>query len=171
MRSKPAVAPQSVAVEALYRKYGPLIYARCRKVLRDEQAAQDATQEVFLRVMRHLDKVPPNATAAAWLSRISINYCLNVIRDAKKTQTFAELPERSGGDPERVLLDRDLANRLLSQAPAPLRDSVIMHHVQGLKQGQVATALGVSRRTVIYRLDRFCAMAERFRAKSSREAA
>lgn len=39
---------------ALYRKFGPLIYSRCRRSLRDEDLALKATQEVFVRVLRSL---------------------------------------------------------------------------------------------------------------------
>ena len=171
MRSHRAPPPAAPRIEALYRTYGPLIYARCKRILRDDEAAQDATQEVFLRVMRHLDKIPPDASVAAWLSRISINYCLNTLRNGQKLQSYDRPPERAGQDLERVLADKDLVHQLLAKAPPPLRDSVVLHHVQGLKQGQVARALGVSRRTIIYRLDRFLELAERFQAKVDREAA
>jgi DNA-directed RNA polymerase specialized sigma24 family protein len=42
-------------VPALYRKFGPLIYSRCRRALNDEELALRATQEVFLRVLKSLD--------------------------------------------------------------------------------------------------------------------
>jgi len=43
---------------SLYRAYGPVIYWRCAKLLGDEVAAEDAAQETFLRVCRHLDNAP-----------------------------------------------------------------------------------------------------------------
>ncbi len=172
MRTQRQETVDAERVEALYRQYGPLIYGRCRKLLKDDEAAQDATQEVFLRVIRHLDKVPVTGSVAAWLSRISINYCLNLIRDEQRTDHGAEVPEPSGAPhPEHVLAQRDLAQKLLDKAPAPLRDSVLLHHMQGLKQGQVARQLGVSRRTIIYRLERFAELAARFQARVGREAA
>src|SRR5690242_18415229 len=42
----------------LYRKYGPYIYVRCARLLGDRSAAEDATQETFMRVHRHLHKAP-----------------------------------------------------------------------------------------------------------------
>ena len=42
-------------VPALYRKFGPLIYSRCRRSLNDETLALRATQEVFVRVLKSLD--------------------------------------------------------------------------------------------------------------------
>ncbi len=171
MRSQEAAAPRAVSVEALYRQYGPLIFSRCRRLLRDEEAAQDATQEVFLRVMKHLDRAPVNGNLAGWLSRISINYCLNLLRDGRKVEPSGDAPERAGANLEERLVCRDLANRLLEKTPPPLRDLVVLHHLEGFKHGQVAQTLGVSRRTILYRLDRFGELAERFRAKVAKEAA
>jgi len=52
----------------LYRAYGPAIYARCRLLLADAAAAEDATQETFLRVYRHLDSVPTAREGLYWMS-------------------------------------------------------------------------------------------------------
>ncbi len=39
-------------VEFLYRKYGPMVLRRCRRLLRDEDLALDAMQDVFVRVLQ-----------------------------------------------------------------------------------------------------------------------
>ena len=45
-------------VGVLYARFGPTIYARCRRMLKERAAAEDATQEVFLKVLRHIDAAP-----------------------------------------------------------------------------------------------------------------
>ena len=45
----------STRLAALYRKFGPIIFSRCRRALGDETLAEQATQEVFVRVLLHLD--------------------------------------------------------------------------------------------------------------------
>ena len=80
---------------ALYRMYGPIIYARCVRLLGDRAAAEDAIQETFMRVQRHLHKVPSADEALTWIYRIATNYCLNEIRDRRlRPRSEAELPER-----------------------------------------------------------------------------
>ena len=147
----------------LYRAHGPVIYARCRRLLGDDAAAEDAAQETFMRVQRHLDKAPDARAALAWIYRIATNYCLNEIRDRKlRPEPRDRLPERADADPQRVLADRDLAARIIEHAPPKLRPVAWLHFVDGLDQGEVARVLGISRRTVVNRLGAFVARARRF---------
>jgi len=78
----------------LYRTYGPAIYARCRLLLADPSAAEDATQETFLRVHRHLDRVPSAREGLYWIYRVATNYCLNHLRDQRaRPEPRGDLPE------------------------------------------------------------------------------
>lgn len=153
-------------VAALYKKYGPAIYSRCRRLLRDDVAAEDATQEVFLRVLRHIESAPNDSAALAWIYRISTNYCLNMLRDrSRQAEPVEEIPETPGEHPEAELLDRDLAMRLVMRAPENLRAPAVLYYWDGLEQEQVAKMLGVSRRTVINRLGEFANRARKFMAR------
>lgn len=147
----------------LYRKYGPVIYARCRALLRDDAAAEDALQEVFVRVLTHLEKAPGDREALAWIYRISTNLCLNALRNRAgcAVPMGDDLPDLPGERPSGPFADRDLVRRLLERAPEKLREVACLHHLDGLDQGEVARVLGISRRTVVSRLADF---AERSRA-------
>jgi len=92
---------------ALYREYGPVIYWRCAKLLRDEVAAEDATQETFLRVCRHLDAAPDTDEALRWIWRIATNYCLSEVRNRqRRPEPREELPSaRSRPSPRRAQTD------------------------------------------------------------------
>ena len=50
------MARPGAQVDELYRRFGPAIFRRCLKLLRDPAEAEDATQEVFVRVFRSLDR-------------------------------------------------------------------------------------------------------------------
>jgi len=160
-----------VRVGALYRKFGPAIYSRCRRLLKDDALAEDATQEVFVRVLRHIETAPDDAAALAWIYRISTNYCLNQIRDrGRQAEPTAsdELPELSC-DPEPEMLDRDLAMRLVARSPEKIRAAAVLYYIDGLEQAQVATTLGISRRTVINRLQEFVDRSKKFVARGTSE--
>jgi RNA polymerase sigma-70 factor, ECF subfamily len=152
---------------ALYRAYGPVIFARCRRLLGDGGAAEDATQETFMRVHRHLDKADSRA-ALAWIYRIATNLCLNEIRNRKRRPELDDaVPERIGADIGDVLADRDLVARIVDRAPEKLRVVAWLHHVDGLDQGEVARVLEISRRTVVNRLAEFTDNARKFIARGA----
>jgi RNA polymerase sigma-70 factor (ECF subfamily) len=154
-------------VTELYRAYGPVIYARCRRLLADGAAAEDATQETFMRVHRHLDKAD-SRQALAWIYRIATNYCLNELRNRKhRPEPSDVLGELASGDVERTLADRDLAARIVARAPEKLRVVAWLHYVDGLDQGEVARVLDISRRTVINRLAEFTDNARKFHQRGA----
>jgi RNA polymerase sigma-70 factor (ECF subfamily) len=158
-------------VAELYRKFGPAIYARCRRFLKDERAAEDATQEVFLRVLEHLDSAPSDPTALAWISRIATNYCLNRLRDsARQAESVGSVPDQPGDSPEASLLNRDLAGRLLERTPAAVRAPALLYYVDDVAQQQIGDMLGISRRTVINRLGAFASRARKYLARQNVEA-
>jgi len=152
---------------ALYRRYGPFIYARCARLLADRAAAEDATQETFMRVHRHLHKAPDSGEALAWIYRIATNYCLNEIRNRRlRPQPDCDLPAVVGEDLGAALANRDVAARIVHRSPEKLRAPAWLHHVDGLDQGEVARVLGISRRTVGNRLAAFADNARKFLARS-----
>jgi RNA polymerase sigma-70 factor (ECF subfamily) len=156
-----------VELQELWKIHAPYIYARCYKLLRDKAAAEDATQETFLRVQLHLDRVPCDSSEAlAWIYRVAINYCRNEIRNrGRRPEPRAELPERpeSGGvvAPDRFdraeenLANRQLARRLIDRTSVKLTRVAWLYHVDGMGQQEVADTLGISRRTVVARLAKF----------------
>jgi len=153
-------------VSTLYRKFGTAIYSRCRRLLKDDALAEDATQEVFVRVLKHIESAPDDATALAWIYRISTNYCLNQIRDrSRQAEPTApdEMPEHGdNASPEGDMLDRETAMKLIRRAPEKLQEVAVLYYVDGMEQEQVANALGISRRTVINRLQEFIDRSKKF---------
>lgn len=116
-----------------------------------------------MRVMRHIQSAPDDQAALAWIYRISTNYCLNQIRDrSRQAEPVDELPDPGGAHPEAEMLDRDLAMQLVTRAPENLRAAAILYYIDGLEQEQIAKTLGISRRTVINRLNEFMSRSRKF---------
>ncbi len=151
-------------VAALYRKFGPAIYTRCRRILKDHAAAEDATQEVFIRVARHIDETPNAAEALAWIYRIATNYCLNEIRGRKRRARVATLLPAAtvGHGGEDSVVNRELVRRVIQRTPARLSESAYLYHVDGMSHEEVAGVVGQSRRTVINHIAEFGRRARKF---------
>src|SRR5512135_3751491 len=81
--------PLSVDVEALYRKYGPMVLRRCRSLLRDEEKAMDAMQNTFVRVLKHSGRLDARAPSSL-LYCIATNVCLNMMRSDRRHPQYSD---------------------------------------------------------------------------------
>lgn len=149
-------------VGVLYRKYGPVVYRRCLKLLRDPAEAQDAAQEVFVRALSHLDGLR-YGSPLPWLYEIATRHCLNRLRD---TSRRAGLDARGHAhllpaDPSASFADRDQVARILAQCDETTARIAVHHLVDGMTQEEVARTVGLSRRTVGVKLQAFFAAARR----------
>ena len=145
-----------------YEQYAPLIYARCRRILRDEQGARDATQDVFERCFRRRDDLRDGHELLAWLYRTATNACLNTLRNARTRRDHDAALARGAagvvvdgapGPGEVVELLRGLDER--TQAIA------IYVYVDGMTQQEAARLAQVTDRTVRNCLARFVAHGRR----------
>jgi RNA polymerase sigma-70 factor (ECF subfamily) len=72
-----------IDIESFYIRYGPMVLRRCRRMLKDEQSAHDAMQEVFLKILSNRNRLTGEYPSAL-LYRIATNVCLNRIRNERK---------------------------------------------------------------------------------------
>lgn len=143
-------------IVSLYRELGPAVYRRCLRLLKDREAARDATQEVFVKLLRDIERLSGRETALPWIYRVATNHCLNVLRDAR----------RRGGTPHEDALEvvadapssfpeRRLAREVLSRFDLETQAIAVGVLVDGLEHEELAGALGISRKTVHRKLARF----------------
>jgi RNA polymerase sigma-70 factor (ECF subfamily) len=156
---------QTQNIEALYREIGPLIYSRSCRILKDRSAAEDATQDVFLRLIKS-GSVPEGDARVPFVHRVTVNHCLNLLRNSSRRPSPTHdgvLPEHPAeGDPEQTAIENDFARQTMAKMPKHLRAPAELYHCKGMQQERIAEWLGVSRRTVIYRLAEFTERAARF---------
>ncbi len=137
----------------VYARYNCIVFRRARNLLRDEDAAADATQEVFLRLLRNGDSSAFAANPMAWLLRTTTNLCLNNLRDRRRQSELLRMEEalatRNDGDA------RVIVRSILKQIPENLHDVVLNYYVDGRSQEEIAGIVGLSRRTVCNRLASF----------------
>jgi RNA polymerase sigma-70 factor (ECF subfamily) len=137
----------AIDVEEYYRKYGPMVMRRCRFLLRDEDRALDATQDVFVRLLESREKLK-DSYPSSLLYRIATNVCLNMMRSDRRSRTVSgeNLLDMIASD-ER-LDDRAAANDLLDrifrrEAPST-REIAVMHYVDGMTLEETAREAGLS---------------------------
>jgi RNA polymerase sigma-70 factor (ECF subfamily) len=147
----------------LYGRYGGVVYARCRRMLREVAAAEDITQETFLRVHRHLGAIPDEDAVLPWLYRIATNLCLNALRDGRAGPVLVEVPpERPGASLDELLNNRDLITRVISRVSPNVQLTAWLFYMDGMRQEEIAEVLGISRRSVAKRLAKFLRISRKF---------
>ncbi len=145
----------------LYRAWGPAVYRRCLRILKDPEAAKDATQEVFVKLIRDMSKVEGRETVLPWIYRVATNHCLNQRRNSTRRGEGQEAPplELAASTDHDSLPNRQLVQAILSRFDATTQTVAVGVLVDGMEQEEVAEVLGLSRRTVARKLARFLDLA------------
>jgi len=136
------------AFDLLMRQYERLVLATALRMLGSLEDAQDASQEVFLKLFRNLGKLERADNIAAWLYRVTVNVCHDVGRKRRPTASVEEAEAVAAADPpddgdrRRALM---LSLRRLSERE---RAAVVLRDLEGLSTGEVARAMGSSEATV-----------------------
>ena len=134
-------------VDTLYRRYGPMVLRRCRQLLRDEDQALDATQDVFVRLLTRRDRLRADAPSSL-LYRIATNLCLNRIRDTQRRKTTADstLLEQIAclEDAEGRIEARAVLAKLFGQQRESTRTMAVLYYVDGMTLEEVAQQVGLS---------------------------
>jgi RNA polymerase sigma-70 factor, ECF subfamily len=155
------------AMDELIRGTYGQVYALCRRLLGDPADAADATQEVYLRVVRSVLGFRGEAAFGTWLHRITVNVCMTALRRRGDTRargqsagaldaSFDDVVSTDASLEDRVS-DADLARRTaraLADLPEDAREIVVLRDVQGLSTKETAELLGLTEGAVKVRLHR-----------------
>ncbi len=156
-------------VDALYRKYGPMVIRRCRALLGDEEQALDAAQETFVKLIRYQHRLT-DAAPSSMLYTMATNVCLNILRSSRRRPFNAgeETLEHiaSSDDVESRALDRVAVDGIFESERASTRTMAVLHYVDGMTLEEVASHVGLSVSGVRKRLR---VLKERTRAREEAE--
>jgi RNA polymerase sigma-70 factor, ECF subfamily len=155
-------------VTELYRQCGAIVYRRCMRLLRNPDAASDATQEVFLKLVRDLRKLDAHEAIVPWMYQVATNHCLNLRRNARRRGDDRVDPDLDVASPlsANAYPDRVLARAILARFDSATQAVAVGIIVDGMEHEEVAVMLGVSRRTVARKLDRFLEAARNYVTRS-----
>jgi RNA polymerase sigma-70 factor (ECF subfamily) len=136
-------------VDELFERHGRMVYGVCRAMLRDVHEAEDAAQQTFLSAYRALLGGARVRDAGAWLATIARNECRARIAAGMR----APLPV-ADEDLEAIVSPLDDVERrqhaeqlraALAELPDRQREAIVLRDLYGLRYGEVARALGLSR--------------------------
>jgi RNA polymerase sigma-70 factor (ECF subfamily) len=157
-----AAAGETAAFEEIMIHSQHKVMAMTWRMLGNEADARDASQEVFLRVYKYLGSFKQDQDFFAWLYRITMNVCRDVLRQRKqhgsRLMLFAEDENKESlavvaeqDDAEQLLIQtqrRELITKAIATLPFKERASIVLRDVEGLSTDEVARILKSSSTTV-----------------------
>ncbi len=146
-------AGELATFDALMRQHERLVLATALRLLGNIADAQDASQEVFLRLYGNFGKLDSERAIAAWLYRVTVNVCHDLRRKRPASTSVEDAAEIAspGADPQqnaakaerRRILQMSL--RILAEKE---RAALVLRDLEGLSTEEVAQAMGISEATV-----------------------
>lgn len=151
-------AGDEAAFAALVERHGPMVLGVCRRVLRDEQDAEDAFQAAFLVLARKASARP--SSLGGWLHGVAFRVACRARADAarrRRHERQAPVPPASNLDPsaEADRHDRQaILDEELSRLPQAYRSAVVLCDLRGLSHERAARESGCPVGSVSWRLRR-----------------
>jgi RNA polymerase sigma-70 factor (ECF subfamily) len=146
------------AFEELVDQYKNLVFAMITRTLPDRSQAEDAAQDVFLRIHRGLPYFRGEARLSTWIYRIVVNVC---IQDRGRGTSLSLDVENARVAPpaaaDRHAQDLELRDRLekaIAQLPAQYRLLIAAHYLRGVQYEELAEAMNLPLGTVKTQLHR-----------------
>jgi RNA polymerase sigma-70 factor (ECF subfamily) len=139
--------------DRLYRSTYQRIFATLMLILRNPAAAEDATQEAYLRAFGAWSRWKQDAPAEAWMYRIALNVAFTH-RRRERLHEIGEVLRRLGRprSPDPGELEQTDLIRELRALPPKQAAAIVLRHLHGFTNRQIAAALNVPERTVASRL-------------------
>src|SRR6266550_6599482 len=146
----------------IYDRYSGRIYNFAFRFLKNSEAAEDAVQEVFVKMLKHANQFHGDAKLSTWLFSITANWCRDYLRKAdnkakESDDVLVTLPAPAELSPERTLEQRENERRIqkaLGALTPEQREAILLSRYQGLSYAEIAQISGCSEGAVKTRVFR-----------------
>lgn len=143
------------AFEELVELYRERIYRVAWRILRDDESAEDAAQEAFIKVYRHIANFQERSSLYTWMYRITVNIALNKLkRDRFRRMVplgdMIREDTRPRSDPARAAMSSEVAARVdeaVRSLPDKQRTVFTLKFYEGMSHKQIAQVVGCSEGT------------------------
>lgn len=147
-------------IERLMNVYGNDVLRTAYLYLKDMQRAEDAFQEVFIKIYKKYDSFKGKSSEKTWIISITINVCKDILRSSWLKRVFVTdniLPEKHEEDTDKAAIqlveNKILFKEVMSLQPV-LKDVVILYYYQEFDSKEISKILGIAEGTVRSRLHR-----------------
>ena len=175
-QSAAAAAKETIGFEEAFTLHHRTVFRAARSVVQDAALAEDVTQEVFIRLYKHLDTLPNLEMLRPWLIRVALNLARNTVRGNIRANTRDEnyVKETVGDSIFSVETEYEQKsevseiNRALSKVKEPLKSCLVLKQ-QGLSYREIAESLSLNESSIGTYVARARAEFMRFYGKVGRD--
>lgn len=143
------------AFASIIRNFEKPMYIYCYHMLKNKEEAEDALQEIFIKVYEQIHKYRPNMIFSAWLYKIAYNYSLNQIRSKKRWFRFIDRykydqPETSTQQIDSQTTLKDFLNLLTAEE----RHILVLRAIQRYNFNEISEIMNMKPATVRKKYER-----------------
>jgi len=154
-QSAAAAAKETIGFEEAFTLHHRTVFRAARSVVQDAGLAEDVTQEVFIRLYKHMDSLPDLEMLRPWLIRVALNVAKNTLRGNIRANTRDENYVKETVDKSVFSVESDFEqksevseiNRALSKVKEPLRSCLVLKQ-QGLSYREIAESLSLNETSI-----------------------
>lgn len=159
------------AFRLLVERHQGRVYGLALRILRNSEAARDASQDAFLKAYRNIHRFEGRSAFGTWMYRLTYNHCLDLKRRERGRiqvdlddgpwveQAALESAEERGMSmpvsPEEAITRAELRGQIaeaIDQLPEESRQTLLLREVDGLAYAEIAEVMGIPKGTVMSRL-------------------
>ncbi|MES2479842.1 MAG: RNA polymerase sigma factor [Bacteroidota bacterium] len=143
--------------EEIFHTHKERVFSLCFRYLQQEQEAEDAVQDVFVKVFHNLDTFKAESQIGTWIYRIAINHCLDILKSRKRKQqilrfvAFFPFVSEKISHTELKLEDKEAYQNLqdkLQLLPEKQLTALLLNKLEGIPIEQVAQIMNLSYKAV-----------------------
>lgn len=140
------------AFRDLYRRHAGRVYALCLRLTGDVAAAEERTQDVFVRLWDKLASFRGESAFSSWLHRLAVNVVLNEqrTRGRRESRVMPADPEildrRDAGRADVSGVSIDL-ERAIATLPEGAREVFVLYDIEGYGHAEIAELVGIAEGT------------------------
>jgi len=148
---------QPIEFNEMYNQFGKMVYNVSLNYLQNLEEAEEATQDIFVKIHRKIEGFREQSSLKTWIYRITINHCMDVIKSKKRR--IRVLFSRQNKEDDRiefnhpgVILEQkqavsEIFNQL-NQLPPKQKGALLLKVIDGLSQKEIAEVLDLSEKAV-----------------------
>lgn len=150
-----AAATERIEFDEAFTLHHRTVFRAARSVVHDCGLAEDVTQEVFIRLYKHIDSIKDAEMLRPWLIRVALNLAKNTIRGNIRANTRDENYVKETAETQVFSVESDYEqqagvseiNRALSKIKEPLRSCLVLKQ-QGLSYREIAESLSLNEASI-----------------------